>query len=471
MLVAGVDSSTQATKVVVRDVRTWALRRAGRAPHPPGTEVDPESWWRALLEAFDQAGGLDDVAAVGVAGQQHGLVCLDEGGAVIRPALLWHDTRAASAAAELVDEVGPARWAASMGSVPVASFTVAKLRWLATHEPEHAGRVAAICLPHDWLTWRLAGRRSLGELVTDRGDASGTGYFSPAENRYLPELIERALGHVPALPEVLGSHEVVGQSAEGAAVAAGTGDNMAAALGLSARPGDVIVSVGTSGVVSALSATPSADPTGAVAGFADATGHYLPLVCTLNATGILSAAARLLGVDLDELSTLALEAPPGAGGLVLLPYLAGERTPNLPAATASLLGLTEETARPPHVARAFVEGLLCGLRQALDALVTRGKVAFTGRLLLTGGGARSSALSQLAPEVFEHAVTVRATDEPVADGAARLALWALSGGGTPPPVPEGPSVTHEPPRRSPALDRYRDAGSLFLPRAFEAPSC
>src|SRR3954471_15085302 len=190
-LVAGVDSSTQSCKVVVRDAETGALVREGRAPHPDGTEVDPHAWWAALTTALDGAGGLEDVSAVSVGAQQHGMVCLDEDGTVVRPALLWNDTRSAPAAAELVADIGVPgaggrAWADAVGLVPVASFTVTKLRWLAENEPENAARTAAVCLPHDWLTWELAGRRGggaagdgqgLDALVTDRGDASGTGYW------------------------------------------------------------------------------------------------------------------------------------------------------------------------------------------------------------------------------------------------------------------------------------------------------
>ncbi|MDP9207643.1 MAG: FGGY family carbohydrate kinase, partial [Actinomycetota bacterium] len=184
-LVAGVDSSTQACKVVVRDAGSGELRREGRAPHPDGTEVDPAAWEQALGAAIEAAGGLEDVAAVGVGAQQHGMVCLDEAGQVVRPALLWNDTRSAGAAADLVDEGGGARaWADAVGSVPVASFTVTKLRWLRDHEPASAERVAAVCLPHDWLTWKLGGAAGLEALATDRGDASGTGYWSPATGAY-----------------------------------------------------------------------------------------------------------------------------------------------------------------------------------------------------------------------------------------------------------------------------------------------
>ncbi|MCM0676352.1 FGGY family carbohydrate kinase, partial [Micromonospora phytophila] len=227
-LVAGVDSSTQSCKVVVRDAETGALVRQGRAPHPDGTEVDPQAWWDALRAAVDAAGGLADVAAVSVAGQQHGMVCLDEAGRVVRPALLWNDTRSAGAAAGLVEEAGGGAagrrsWADAVGSVPVASFTVTKLRWLARHEPEHAAATAAVCLPHDWLTWRLAGAPGLDALRTDRGDASGTGYWSPRTGEYRFDLLEQAFGRRPQVPTVLGPAEPAGILRPGVPGEAGSG--------------------------------------------------------------------------------------------------------------------------------------------------------------------------------------------------------------------------------------------------------
>jgi xylulokinase len=433
-LVAGVDSSTQSCKVVVRDAETGRLVREGRAAHPDGTEVDPAAWWQALTEAVTAAGGLDDVAAVSVGAQQHGMVTLAEDGSVVRPALLWNDTRSAPAALRLIEENGGAKaWAEATGSLPVASFTVTKLAWLAEHEPEAAARTAAVCLPHDWLSWRLRSSGATGPgleaLTTDRGDASGTGYFSPATGDYRRDLLVAALGHDAVLPRVLGPDESAGLSAAdgvstGAVLGAGTGDNMAAALGVGARPGDVIVSIGTSGVVSAISAVPATDPSGIVAGFADATGRYLPLVCTLNAARVLDAISGLLKVSHEELARLALTAPAGADGLVLVPYFEGERTPNRPGASGAVHGLRLHTSSAAHLARAAVEGLLCGLADGLDALVAEG--AQVNRILLVGGGARSEAVCRIAPAVLGYPVVVPAPGEYVADGAARQAAWALA---------------------------------------------
>jgi len=386
-LVAGVDSSTQSSTVVIRDATTGELVRSGRAPHPSGTEVDPNAWWDALQGAITDAGGLDGVEAMAVAGQQHGMVCLDADGEVVRPALLWNDTRSAGAAADLVAELGAKQWAEATGLVPVASFTVTKLRWLATHEPEHAAATAAVCLPHDWLTWKLRGTGVLTDLVTDRSDASGTGYFSGSTGEYRPDLLERALGRSDViLPRVLGPAERAGRTPDGVLLGPGAGDNASAALGLAVDRGDVVISIGTSGVVSTVTTTTTADETAIIAGFASATGEHLPLVCTLNAARVLDATARMLGVDHAELSRLALSAPAGADGLVLVPYLEGERTPNRPDATGALHGLTLTNSTPAHIARAAVEGLLCGLADALDALVVAG--VSVQRAFLVGGVAR-----------------------------------------------------------------------------------
>ncbi|GAB3464878.1 xylulokinase [Actinophytocola sediminis] len=462
-LVAGIDSSTQSCKVVVRDAESGALVRSGTARHPEGTEVDPAAWWDALRLAAERAGGVEDVAAVSVAGQQHGMVCLSAAGEVVRPALLWNDTRSAPAAAALIEELGgPAAWADAVGVVPVASVTVTKLRWLAEHEPASVAETAAVCLPHDYLMWKLRGSGDIADLTTDRGDASGTGYYAPATGKYRSDLLELAMGRVPELPAVLGPSDTAGRLPTGALVGAGTGDNMAAALGVAAEPGDVVVSIGTSGTVFAVADKPSADASGLVAGFADATGRFLPLVCTLNAARVLDMVARMIGVDYDTFAELALTGPPGADGLVLVPYLEGERTPNLPTATGALHGLRLVNATPQHQARAAVEGVLCGLADAMDALVAQGCRA--DRILLIGGGARSVAVRQLAPLVLGRPVVVPEPGEYVADGAARQAAWALTGTDSPPRWRLGSveQVTGEP---TPGLrERYAEARAKVLDR-------
>ncbi|MDO9485767.1 MAG: xylulokinase [Actinomycetota bacterium] len=421
-LVAGIDSSTQSVKVVVRDADTGVRVREAQAAHPDGTEVEPRVWWEALQKAL--GGVLDGVEAISVAGQQHGMVVLDDQDEVIRPALLWNDTRSASDAVDLIEEFGgPAAWAQAVGSVPVASFTVAKIRWLARVEPDHAARVARLMLPHDYLTWRLAGAQ--GQLFTDRGDASGTGYWSPSTGEYRDDLVTQALGHLPELPRVCGPATAVATTPDGSLLGVGTGDNMAGALALDLQPGDVVVSLGTSGTAFASTAFSTADASGFVAGFADATGNFLPLVCTLNAARVLSATAQLLGADLAELGVLALAAPSGADGLCLLPYFDGERTPNLPDARGSLHGITRSNFTPENVARAAIEGMLIGMAQAVDALVDSG--VQPRRILLIGGAAANPAVRQLAATVFDFPIHIPPAGQYVADGAARQAAWILQG--------------------------------------------
>jgi xylulokinase len=444
--VLGVDSSTQATKVEIRDADDGALIATGRASHPsttpPRSEQDPNAWWTALVDAVRQT-GIRDIAAMSVAAQQHGLVVLDATGEVLRPAKLWNDTESAPEAAAMVGALGAEQWAKACGSVPVASFTITKLAWLARHEPQTFARVATVLLPHDYLTYRLVGR-----FVTDRGDASGTGYWSPAEDVWMPGLIDRALGpadgatglNVDSLPEVLGPGESPGVLTDRAReelgldgpilCGPGTGDNMAAALGIGLRPGDVAVSIGTSGTVYTVSNVPTADPTGSVAGFADATGRFLPLVCTLNATRVTDALAGLLGVDTAALGELALGAPAGANGVVLVPYLDGERTPNRPDASGTIAGLRTETDRG-DLARAAFEGVVCGLLDGLDALQAIGAVLpateRSGRTLLVGGGARSPAYQRILADLMGVDVVLPSGDEHVAGGACAQSAAVLHG--------------------------------------------
>ena len=457
-LVAGVDSSTQSCKVHVIDADSGALVRSGTAAHPAGTSVDPAAWWQALQQAVERAGGLDDVEAMSVGAQQHGLVCLDDAGEVVRDALLWNDLRSADAAQALTAELdgGAAGWAEAVGSVLVPSLTVTKLRWLAEHEPANLARTASVCLPHDWLTWRLGGGR---ELVTDRSDASGTGYWSPSSGEYRADLLELACGRQLSLPRVLGPHEIAGRHGD-IVLGPGAGDNAAAALGMGLEAGDVLISLGTSGVACGVGEAPSADPTGAVNGFADATGRFLPLVCTLNATRVFDAVARLLGVDLETFSTLAESAEPGAGGVVVVPYWEGERTPDRPLASGSVLGLRPANSSPANLARAAVEGVLCGLGDGLDALRATG--LSVERLLLVGGGARSAAVCRIASSTLGLPVSVPANTESVARGAARQAAWVLSGGDAPPEWPVDVAGEYSQAATPAVRQRYAEARGLSL---------
>ncbi len=437
-LVAGIDSSTQSVKVELRDEDSGRVVATGRAAHPvttpPRSEQNPHAWWTALVDAFAQTGPhRGDVTAVSVAGQQHGMVVLDVAGQVIRPAKLWNDTESATQADALVSRLGADTWAQACGSVPVAAFTVTKLAWLAEHEPHHYARIAHVLLPHDWLTYRLT-----GQFTTDRGDASGTGYYDAPAGRWRNDLLAAvgpALDWDSILPRVVTPLAAAGQLSTEAAgqlglpagisVAAGTGDNMAAALGLGLGPGDIAISYGTSGTVYAVSATPTRDTTGCVAGFADASGNYLPLVCTLNATKVTAAVARLLGADLHEFNDLVLAAPSGSGGLVLLPYLDGERTPNRPDATGVLAGIRSDVSRE-QLARASVEGVVCGLLDGVDSLKAAG-VPTDGRVLVLGGGARSVAYRHITADLIGRPIEVPDADEHVATGACVQAAAMRTG--------------------------------------------
>lgn len=432
-LVAGVDSSTQSTKVELRELDSGLLVDRTSAPHthtcwdPPVSEQDPETWWKALAESFAQFTDADraNVVAVSVAGQQHGLVLVGEDGEALRPAKLWNDTTSAPQARDLAVRHGPERWAQRCGSVPLASFTIAKLAWILEHMPELADRIAQVMLPHDWLTWRLTGAH-----VTDRGDASGTGWFDPTSNEVADDLLGLVVGDphdwLSRLPQALGPDEAAGSiTAEASATLGlphsvlagpGTGDNMGAALGLGLKPGDAVISLGTSGTAYSVSLTPTNDPTGAVAGFADAAGGYLPLVCTLNATRVTDTVARWLGVDPAELAALALAAPENSSTPVLVPYFDGERTPDLPDATGVLAVLRNDTTRE-ELALAAHDGVLCGLFEGLDALRSAG-VDADGQLHLIGGGSRSAAYRERAAVLHGESLTVPDDDETVALGAA-----------------------------------------------------
>ena len=443
-LVLGVDSSTQSVKVEIRQADTGRLVATGRAAHPattpPRSEQSPSAWWDAFVEAANLALlGVDrsDVVALSVAGQQHGMVALDADGAPVHPGKLWNDTESAPQADALVARLGAKRWADAVGSVPVAAFTITKLAWLRSAHPEAFARLATVHLPHDELNRRLTGERS-----TDRGDASGTGYWSPqtAEWRLdLLALIDDKRDWTSALPRVLAPFEVAGTLTTDAAhrlglrpdvlVGPGTGDNMGAALGLGLAAGDVVISLGTSGTVYAVSDTPTSDELGSVAGFADASGRFLPLVCTLNAMKVTDATARLLGVDHAEFEALVLQTAPGAGGVVCVPYFDGERTPNRPDATGVISGIRSDVSRG-QLARASVEGVVCGLLDGLDALRSAG-VRDDGRLLLIGGGSRSAAFRRVVADLAQRPVTIPSADEHVAVGAALQAavVWSVANGG------------------------------------------
>ena len=429
-LVAGVDTSTQATKVLVVDPDDGRVVATGRSAHVvSGTggarESDPESWWEAFRAALAATGCASEIAAIAVGGQQHGLVVTDDHGRPLRPAMLWNDTRSAPEARELTEALGGAAvWAEDVGSVPVASLTVTKWAWLRRHEPEVAGAARGVGLPHDFLTGRLTGRH-----VTDRGDASGTGWWSTAAEDYddrvlsLPQVgLDRAL-----LPVVLGPREPAGTVVawaaealgvpEGAVVGPGTGDNMAAALGLGLRPGTPVVSLGTSGTVYAAMTARAVDPEGVVAGFADAAGGYLPLTATLNATLAVDRVAAWLGLDRDAVEP--------SGGVTLLPYLDGERTPNLPHAAGLVAGLRHATTGGAILMAAY-EGAAAGLVEALERLAELGSgLDADAPLLLIGGGARGRVWPEVVGRLSGRPLRIPRAEELVALGAAVQAAAIL----------------------------------------------
>ena len=436
-LVAGIDSSTQSCKVTVRDLDTGVQVRHGRAPHPPGTIVDPEVWWDALLTAVHRAGGLDDVSAVSVSGQQHTPVFLDADGRVVCDSPLWNDTGSHRHMVALNAELGRAEWILRTGLPLTLSDTAAKLRWLRDTDAVATGRTAAVAVVHDWLTWRLRGHGPgsgrVEDLTTDRSEASGTAYWSPETGEYCTDLFAHAFGRTCVLPRVLEPLDRAGLTGPGmpgipagVPVGVGSGDNAAAALALGLQEGDAVMSLGTSGVVYTRSAVPVHDLTGYVCSYADATGDHLPLVATLNAARNFDAGAALLGCTYAELSELALQAPPGAEGLTLLPFFEGERTPDLPHARGSLHQASLANLTRANLARAVVEGTMASQVAMLGALQACG--LHPGRLLLIGGAAASPAVQTVLGELVDLPVVVPETDEHVTKGAALQAGAALQGG-------------------------------------------
>jgi xylulokinase len=467
-LVAGIDSSTQTCKVTVRDLATGEVLREGTATHPSQTIVHPDVWWESLLTAVERAGGLDDVLALAVAGQQHTPVFLGPDGTVVAESPLWNDTGSHPQMVALNHELGRDTWIRRTGLPLTLSDTVTKVRWLRDSHPDAVRATAAVAVVHDWLTWRLLGfgpgNADLDRLVTDRSEASGTGYWSGETGEYCRDLFEHAFGRSAMLPRVLEPHDSAGVTGAGIPgvpagipVGIGAGDNAAAALALGLAAGDVVLSLGTSGVVYTRSPKPVRDYAGYVCSYADATGDHLPLVATLNAARNLDLGAALLGCDYDELSRLALEAPPGAEGLTLLPYFEGERTPDLPDARASLLQASLTNFTRANFARAVVEGTLASQVAMLDAL---GAVDIgVERLLLIGGGARSAAVRSILAEMVGVPVAVPESEEYVARGAAVQAAAVLDGA-----FPDWPVAVDAVPtaRPAPQIAQQHDAAKAAL---------
>lgn len=438
-LVAGIDSSTQSCTVVLRRIEDGSIVAQARTPHPPTTpprsEQAPGAWWQALLAAFGELSPhLSRIAALSVGGQGHGLVMLDGDGVALRDAKLWNDTEAAPDAVRLRDRLPAAEWARRTGSVPAPAFTVSKLAWTERNHPGLVARARHVMLPSDYLVFRLTGR-----AVTERGVASGTGYFDPfrdAWDRALAGLAVPGVDWGQVLPEIIDSGDVAGtvigraglDGLAGAVVGAGSGDNMTAALGMGIEPGDLVISFGTSGTIYGLTRAGIQDPTGAINGYADATGAFLPMVTTMNAAKVTDAFRRLLRTEVEEFDNLALAAEPGARGVVLVPYLDGERTPDLPDATGTLTGFRSDVT-PGQVARAAVEGVICGLLEGGDLLASHG-LRTHGRLIVTGGASRSRAYRQILADLAGKPVWICDLPEAAAAGAAVQAAAALLGRST-----------------------------------------
>jgi xylulokinase len=477
-VVAGVDSSTKSTKVVIVDTDDGTIVASATSRHPPTTpphsEQDPMSWWRAFSKAWSACGPIaQEVKAISIAAQQHGLVALDGDGVPVHPAKLWNDSESASQSDALTHILGAEEWARRCGSVLTPSFTITKLAWLRDTRPDAYRAIRRVLLPHEWLTWQLMGTPATA--FGDRGDASGTGWWSPVSGEVDERLLALVEGRREWLPEILGPGDLAGVAttmAPGAAVAPGTGDNMGASLALGLVPGDLAVSLGTSGTVFASSNTPTNDAQGEVAGFADATGRFLPLVCTLNATKVTEWVVGLAGARANDLDRLGSLAPPGANGVVLVPYLDGERTPLLPSATGTLSGLRTSTTMA-DVVRASVEGVICGLLGGVAALERCG-VDTGGRMLCVGGGARSALYRQVLADLSQREIV---TPDPAVDrvavGAAAQAAAVVSGA-TPEAVGAAWAradavVMITDPRidaslSSEILSRYRDAAAGYAPR-------
>ncbi len=431
-VVLGIDSGTQSTKVLAVDLETGEEVAEGRALHSGASTQHPSEWWVALQTAVSAIDINElNVRGMSVAGQQHGCVLIDSASDVVRPAPLWNNVDAAPDADRLNDQ---ADFAAEVGSRLVASFTIAKLAYIKRTAPKDIERASAVGLPHDWLNLRLT-----GNLASDRGDASGSGWWSPKTGVDRRDLLALAIGERDAarlrLPEVRFPEDPAGTLTSKAAgilglppgivVGPGTGDNMGAALGIGATAGEMVISLGTSGTAFAVSERPTADETGEVCGFADATGLFLPLACMLNCTRVVDTTAKAFDVDRDIALDMAMKIEPGAQGILLVPYFGGERTPNLPEATGTVLGVTAKNFQPDLMIRAALDGVAAGLAYCVEALNRLGVVAPS--ITLVGGGSGHPAWQQAIADATGTPVKVLAGHEHAARGAAVQAAAIVRG--------------------------------------------
>ena len=424
-LVLGVEMSALSTKVQVRDAENGRLLVAGQAAHegakPGRGDFDPRLWWQAVVDARKDAGGALGVNAISVAAQSDGLVLLDSEGRLLRHALLGGDASMQIDADWLIRDLGgPQTWAAACGAVPDPTHAVVKLAHLRYHEPDLFSQIGKVLLPHDYLTHRMVRR-----FVTDRGDASTTGYWSPRENRWRPDVLRVVDDTVEwgrCLPELLSPMEPAGDR-EGVVVAAGTGSQQACALGIGMRAGDVVLALDRSGICFAARERLTEDPSGRVADRADAAGRFLPTTRTFRARDVMETMAAQVGLDIGYVDQLALSAPAGAGGVRWVPYRELDDAAGRPPAPGHLTGLGPGIAQE-HVARALVEGIVCGLLEGLDALDAAG-VPTSGRLWVVGAAARSNAFQRVVADLAQRPVSVPRQADAVCLGAAMQAAAVL----------------------------------------------
>ncbi|MEN6560515.1 MAG: xylulokinase [Acidobacteriota bacterium] len=436
----GIDSGTQGTKALIVDAASGRVLGRGRASHamirglgPGASEQDPAVWTgaagKALAAALREA-SVDPgkVVALGVSGQQHGFVPLDARGRVIRPAKLWNDTSTIAETGQIVAALGgKARAIARLGLAPAVGFTISKVLWLKRHEPGRFARLATVLLPHNYLNFWLTGRAGM-----EYGDASGTGLMDIRKRRW-DEAAVAAVdpGLAGKLPALRPPSEPVGEMRKEVAsrfgfgrvlVAAGGGDNMMGAIGTgNVAPGVCTLSLGTSGTIFAYFARPFVDPEGEIAAFCDSTGGWLPLLCTMNVTNTTEIVKSLLGLDNAGLERLGRRGGPGAGGLLFLPFVDGERVPVLPFSSAVLFGLDRGTFDAGHIARAVMEGAILNLGYGLARMKGLGLRPSVFRA--TGGGAGSRLWLQIAADVFGTPVTTLKEPEAAAYGAALQSVW------------------------------------------------
>jgi xylulokinase len=437
MISLGIDSGTQSTKTIALDVESGKILASASAGYglieglPPGhLEQEPQVWLDAVdatvREVLKKLGKRrDDVKAIGVSGQQHGFVALDKKNKPIRPAKLWCDTSTVEQCRQFEEEFGgPEGLIELAGNAMLPGYTAPKILWLKQNEPKHFKALETVLLPHDYINLHLSGERGM-----EYGDASGTGLLDVREKKWcepLIDFIDPGLGE--ALPPLASSRRDWGLTGE-VTISAGGGDNMMGAIGTgNVQPGVVTVSLGTSGTVYAFSAEPVIDPQGELAAFCDSTDRWMPLVCTMNVTVATEQVRKMFGWTLEQLEKNIATAPPGAGGLVFLPYLNGERTPNLPAGSAVFHGLTTENMTPNHVARAVMEGATLGLAYGLNRFRELG--IEPTEIRLTGGGSKSPAWRQIAADIFGVPTVCLESAEGAALGAAIQGAytWAVANG-------------------------------------------